>query len=353
MPELTERQRKILLLVVREYIDSAQPVSSSRLVRKYQLGVSSATVRNELSALTEMGYLRQPHTSAGRVPTEDGYRFFVADLLDRTELPASVREAIRHEFRTTRPDLERWMRVAAAVLARQAHSVSLVTSPHAPQTHFKHVELIATQGRQVLMVLVLGSGEVLQRLLTLPEPVPQKRLSRVAAELNELLSGLSLEQMEALRVPSEALMTDVLTWVKADIRTAELQQTGEIYLDGLSHMLSLPDFNRPDGAGRTLRLIEEKETLRDLLTQATEQGRVGNVQVLIGSNADRQILQQCALVLSRYGVPGQATGAVGVLGPMRMPYGRAIPVVRYVSGVLSNLVNEIIVGEDDYEQAER
>lgn len=347
MSTLTGRQEKILLLAVREYIDSAQPVSSRRLVQRYQLDVSSATVRNELAALTEMGYLRQPHTSAGRIPTEDGYRFFVAELLAQVDLPPDVQEVIRREFLTARPDLERWMRVAATVLAQQSRSLSLVTSPHAPQPHFKHVELIATRGRQVLMVLVLVSGEVLQRLLTLPEPVSQERLSQAAQGLNRHLEGLTLEQISALPPLPDALSEDVRAVILEDMQSAESQQ-GEIYLDGLTQVLTQPEFS--GAAGQTLRLLEERDTLREFLAQATRSSRVGSVQVLIGSTANWDALQQCAVVFSRYGVSGQATGTVGVLGPMRMPYARAIPAVRYVSGVLSHLVNETMLGETGHEQ---
>ncbi len=345
MEKLTERQQKILLLVVREYIETAQPVSSGRLVRRFGLPFSTATVRNELAALTEMGYLHQPHISAGRTPTERGYRFFVAELLARSELAPTAREAILAEFVSARPLPERWARVAAAVLAQYTQSVSLVTTPRAQQIRLQHVELVAIQGRQVLMVLVLAGGEVLQRVGTLAEPVTQEQLRRVSDRLNGLLAGQQLAAIKTIAPPQDALTADGLKWLVEELEAAAQHPSGEIYLDGLTHLLAAPEFRHES----TLRLLEERETLQRLLEQVTADERVGGVQVLMGAGG-LDALQHCALVLARYGAPGQVTGTLGVVGPMRMPYGRAIPAVRYVAGLMSNLVTETILGEHDDEQ---
>ncbi len=194
MTNLTERQKQILALVIRDYIETAQPTGSQRLVEAYGLHYSSATVRNEMMALTEMGYLRQPYTSAGRVPTEEGYRYFVRQLMGHTELSAQTQRTIIHQFYQAGSDVDRWMRLAASVLAQQSQAASLVTAPHPDQTTFKHVELIGTQGRQVLMVLVLAGGEVRQQMLALAEPVGQEHLSQAAQRLNTLFAGWTLRQ---------------------------------------------------------------------------------------------------------------------------------------------------------------
>ncbi len=201
MPELTERQRTILLFLIRDYIETAQPVGSKRLVERFRLALSPATVRNEMSALTEMGYLRQPHTSAGRVPTEEGYRVFVGHMMNKAELPESVQNTISHQFFQASPDVDQWMTLAASVLAHQSQGVSLVTAPHAETIRFKHVELISTQGRQVLMVTVMEGGEVKQQILTLAEPVSQTRLTQVATRLNSLLAGLAMDAIATLVIP--------------------------------------------------------------------------------------------------------------------------------------------------------
>ena len=194
---LSERQQMVLSLVIREYTDSATPISSKALVAKYNLGISSATVRNELAALTDLGYLRQPHTSAGREPTEAGYRYFVQSLIGETELPLAEQRLISHQFYQARGDVDQWMRLAASVLAQHGRGASLITAPRQNVTHFKHLELIATQGRLVLLVLVLSGGEVRQQMLTLAEPVAQPELSAAAARLNAGCAGQDTEGVQA------------------------------------------------------------------------------------------------------------------------------------------------------------
>lgn len=345
MPELTERQKTLLRLIIRDYIESAQPVGSKRLVEHYHIKLSSATIRNEMAALTEMGYLRQPHTSAGRVPTEEGYRYFVGQMMNQAELPESVQATISHQFHQSRADVDQWMTLAASILAHQSQGVSVVTAPHADQAKFKHVELISTQGRQVLMVLVLVGGEVGQQILTLAEPVSQERLSQTASRLNGLLTGLAVEAMAALPARSAALDQDILTLLVQDMRRIAERPSGEIYTDGLSNVLSEPEFAESDEARRALRLFEKRSNLQDLLARTAINSNVGALQVLIGGEGEWEELRQCSMVLARYGVPGLATGTLGVLGPMRMSYARTIPTVRFVAGLLSNLVNDTISAE--------
>jgi heat-inducible transcriptional repressor len=345
MSDLTERQKSILMLVIRDYIETAQPVGSKALVERYHLDLSSATVRNELSALDEMGLLRQPHTSAGRVPTEEGYRFFVGQMMHQAELPEAVQHTISHQFYQVRPDIDQWMTLAASILAHQSQGASVVTAPHAEQALFKHVELISTQGRQVLMVIVLAGGEVSQQILTLAEPVSQERLSQTASRLNGLLAGQSVNAISTLPIRSDALDQDILTLIVQDMRRAADSVSGNIYTDGLTNVLAEPEFAESDDARRALRLFEERSILQDLLARSTTSSMVGGLQVLIGGEGGWEELRQCSMVLARYGVPGLATGMLGVLGPMRMSYAKAIPTVRFVAGLLSDLVNDTIGGE--------
>ena len=345
MLELTERQRTILILLIRDYIETAQPVGSKRLVDRFHLDLSPATVRNEMSALTEMGYLRQPHTSAGRVPAEEGYRVFVGQMVQKAELPASVQNTISHQFFQARPDVDQWMTLAASVLAYQSQGVSLVTAPHAESIRFKHIELISTQGRQVLMVMVMDGGEVNQQVLTLAEPVTQDRLSQAAAHLNSLLAGLSIEAISALASRTDALEQDVITLLIQYMKRRAESASGEIYTDGLTNVLSEPEFAESDEARWAMHLFEERSILQDLIARASTNSSVGGLQVLIGGEGGWEELRQCSMVIARYGAPGFATGTLGVLGPMRMSYARTIPTVRYVAGLLSNLVNDSIANE--------
>ena len=345
MPELSERQKTLLLLIIRDYIESAQPVGSKRLAEHYHINLSSATIRNEMAALTEMGYLRQPHTSAGRVPTEEGYRYFVSQMMNQAELPDSVQATIAHQFHQSGPDVDQWMTLAASILAHQSQGVSVVTAPRTDKAKYKHVELISTQGRQVLMVLVLVGGEVSQQILTLAEPVSQERLSQTAVRLNKLLAGLAVDSMTALPARSDALDQDILSLIIQDFRRAANRISGEIYTDGLTNVLGEPEFAESDEARRALRIFGERSTLQDLIARTSTNSNVGGLQVLIGGEGGWEELRQCSMVIARYGVPGLATGTLGVLGPMRMSYAKTIPTVRYVAGLLSDLVNDTISGE--------
>jgi heat-inducible transcriptional repressor len=343
MNNLTERQKLILALIVRDYIETAQPIGSRYLVENYNLNVSSATVRNDMLALSETGYLRQPHTSAGRIPTEEGYRFFVRQLMGHTELPSTTKRTIVHQFYQAGMDIDRWMRLAASVLAHQSQAASLVTAPRSERSVFKHLELISTRGRQVLMVLVLSGGEVNQQMLTLAEPISQERLSIVAQSFNDLLLGLDRDSIAALSDKFDALEQDIIKLILDDLRHTSDMLTGEIYHDGLAHVLTEPEFETTDIARNALRVFEERQLLEDLLTRTVLSNDLSGVQVLIGGEGNWEELRDFSIVLARYGAPGLATGTLGVLGPIRMPYGRTISTVRFVAGLLSDLVEDILL----------
>jgi len=342
MDELTPRQQMVLSLVVREYVKSASPVSSRALVTHYGLQVSTATVRNELARLEELGYLTHPHTSAGRVPTHKGYNHFVERLLGEVELPLHERRTIAHQFHQARRDFEQWMPLAASVLARTARGAALATAPQAAQSCYKHLQLISTQGRLVLLVLVLRGGTVKQQILTLPEPLNQEALNEASDRMNQHLNGLTADEIQLhLRdlPPFEANVAELVMDImhRADTRTA-----GIVYRDGLSEVLQQPEFSEGEHAQGLIRVMEEQSFLEAVLADALSP-EIGNVRVLIGGEGRWSELRACSLVLGRYGVAGFATGALGVVGPTRMFYGRAISAVRFVAGLLSDLVYAMYV----------
>ncbi len=345
---LTERQKFVLALIIKEYIDTAQPVGSTRLVQRYHLEISSATVRNEMVALTEAGYLEQPYTSAGRVPTEDGYRYFVGELMGQADLPEPVQRTIQHQFYQARNDVDQWMRLAASVLAHQAQGASVVTSLHPARALLKHIELIATRGKQVLMVLVLHGGEVRQQMLILSEPVSQSKLSVVANWLNDVGQNLDAEGITALHaMETDELKRDVLLLTAQEMKKSDDVLAGQIYRDGLTNVLAEPEFAEPNRARRALRLLEERSFLEDILSHTVLIPETSGVHVLIGGENTWEDLSDCSVVLSRYGVPGVAMGALGVLGPKRMPYAQTISAVRFVSNILSNLVVETLTDAEE------
>jgi len=337
-PKLTPRQRDVLAIVVRDYTKTAMPVGSTAIVREYPLGVSSATVRNELAYLEEQGYLTHPHTSAGRVPTEKGYRYFVAQLMQETDLPLAEQRMIRHQFHQVRMDLEQWMRLTATVLAHTARAASMVTAPHAPQTRLKHLKLISVSDALGLLVLVLHGGTVRQELISLTSPIFQDEMEAVANKLNALLQGLSAAEIEGSNYVFNPLERLVLDRMLDIMWEEERHRSVTLYRDGLSQVLQQPEFAEASRARHVVRVLEEGSLLGPMLMAASERR---GVQVIIGGEGYWEGMGGYGIVISRYGVWGHASGALGVLGPLRMSYRRAVSAVRYVSLLLSELVGEL------------
>ena len=340
MGDLTARQQAILGLVVRQYISTATPVSSKAIVEAYGLGISSATVRNEMARLERLGYLTHPHTSAGRVPTDKGYRYFVERLLGETGLPPAERRMIRHQFHQVRPEMEQWLKLSASVLAQAVHNVAWITAPSPPQCLFKHLELISIRDTLTLVVLILQGGRVRQRMLSWTRTLTQEELSRMASRLNELFEGLTAggvkTQFAHLTLPEIQVAELVVEMMEQLDRSARR----EIYRDGLTNILQQPEFAESQNARQVFELLEESDFLERILAGALALATEG-VQVIIGGEGGWEELSECSLVLARYGVSNRATGELGVLGPRRMPYGRAISAVRYVANLMSELIQEL------------
>ena len=339
MPGLSNRQEFFLGLIVREYVQAAQPVGSKTLVARYALDFSPATVRNEMVALTEAGMLRQPHTSAGRVPTDDGYRYFVQRLTADADLPSAEKRTISHQFYQAQGDVDQWLRLAASVLAQHSSVASVVTAPSADRSLLRHLELILVQARQVQLILVLQGGEVLQQMLSPQEPASQETLTRIAAQVTARCQGADAAAVQRVDQGLDPLAPEILRMVAEMMRRADRSPSPDVIYDGLSNVLNQPEFADRELAQRAMHLIEEHTLLSGFLARVLAPD-VDGVQVVIGGEGQWEDLRDCSMVVARYGAPGLATGALGVLGPVRMAYDRTISAVRYVATVMSELVTE-------------
>lgn len=337
MDDLTPRQQLVLGLVIRDYIATAQPVGS-KTIQEYGLGVSSATIRNEMAVLEDFGYLTQPHTSAGRIPTERGYRYFVERLMRESHLPLDEQRTIRHQFHQVGVDLEQWMRLAASVLARTAQTAAVVTSMKTEQCRLRHLELISLRDTLIMLIVVLEGGLVQQQVLTLDEAIGQDTLAQIANRLNDLCVGGSIQRLRSCLRLVGAFEQQVINVILEIMKRVDNEAGMHLYRDGLINILDQPEFTVAESARNVIQLFEDRTLLEDLLTDMLE---VGGVQVIIGGEGRWNELRECSLVVSPYGVSGEATGALGVMGPMRMPYSRAISTVRYVAGLLSDLFRDL------------
>lgn len=337
--QLSERQQNILRLVVREYVKTAAPIGSNSIMTGYNLGVSSATIRNDMAVLEEYGYLMQPYTSAGRVPTEAGYRYFVEKLMEQVELPTEEQRMISHQFHQARLELDQWLRLSVAVLAHTSHNASLITAPKSTFCHLKHIELISIRDNIVLLILVLQGGMLKQQIISFDNPVEQHELVPLAGQLTRLWSGLGADSIASTATtPANDISPVVRDVVVETMRRIDTRRSSDVYRDGLLNILNHPEFKERDGIQQIIRALEERQVVEKLVGEALQHG---GVQIIIGGEGKWEEFSDVGIVLARYGVENMATGAMGVIGPLRMPYSRTVSVVRYISRLMSNLISDL------------
>ncbi len=341
MADLTERQKIVLALIVRDYVETAEPISSGRLVDHFQLDFSPATARNEMAILEKRGYLYQPYTSAGRVPTKEGYRYYVGKLMGDERLPTHIQEMIRHQFYQARHDVDDWLILSASVLAQHSHGAAIVTPLHTEKARFKHLALLSTRGKQVLMVIVLNSGEFHHQTIVMNDTLTQDQLTGIADQINEFAIGLDARDLEEIDLDTRnPVLAEIIQVVLATMQNAEVVSSGEVFRDGVANMLSQPEFSEPDKARRTLEIFEDRAILDDLLSRTVFDSEGSGVHVIIGGEETWEQLEDTSLILARYGDRDHAMGAVGILGPLRMSYSRGVSTVRFVSELISELITE-------------
>ena len=347
MLPISQRKQEILRALVEEYIHSATPVASDTLVRKYGMNFSSATVRHELAGLEEVHLIYQPHTSAGRVPTDLGYRYFVEHLMQESTLLLDEQRLIRHQFYQVQDQLDQWVRLTASVMARLLHSAAVMTSPRANIGYLKHFEVLSVTDLAAHLVLVLRDGTVKQQRLMLDAPIEQEELSAISTRLNKLFQEKGAREIEALLgrydfSPGERLITTTIMRI--------LEQHGDplgdvFYREGVVNILEQPEYSRmgpeEERSERVRKVMEVLEQNRFLPVLASQLRTADGVQIIIGGENEWDEMRDVSLVVSRYGQEGKIGGLLGVIGPTRMQYGRAIAVVRYMTQVMNELLAEM------------
>jgi heat-inducible transcriptional repressor len=344
---LDERSDAILRAVVDEYVLSALPVSSGSLVSNYPLGVSSATVRNILSDLEALGLLTHPHTSAGRVPTDAGYRYYVQVLADEWSLPQVEQRMIRHQFGQVEFSSEGWFRLAASTLAANTGTAGLATTAKPQSARARRVDLVAVQDRVALLVVLFKEGTMKQALQNLPAAAGQDQLDRVASLLNVLAVDRTADEIEAalMDLPQGRGDLDDLELLRRVgdglvrlVREFDAATIDDLFSDGLLNVMAAPEFDRSDKVRRVFAALENRSYLGSLVESVA---RAGSIQVFIGHENRPEEMQDVSLVLAPYGRIGHAIGVVGVLGPTRMSYAQAIASVEFVSGLMNELVEHL------------
>ncbi|MCC6382506.1 MAG: heat-inducible transcription repressor HrcA [Dehalococcoidia bacterium] len=341
---MSERRARILAFIVDDYVDSAQPVGSQALVARHALGLSSATVRNEMAALEDEGLITQPHTSAGRIPSHTGYRYYVRSLMPERDLSQQERLKILHQFHQGARQLEEWAGLAASVLATSLHNVAIATQPHTVDIRLKQLQLVEVSENRALLVVVTSDASVHQQTLEFPVSVNQEQLTRLAQRLNAEFSGKmaaelpvreAVEPLSPVDATVVAAVADLLLRVQRDA-------IEEPIVEGVRDLLRQPEFDGSDRILDTLEAVEERRLRRAIPSRAVGEA---DVAVVIGDENREGPYQDMSFVLARYGTRGGPAGVIGVLGPTRMAYGDAVAHVRYVGDVLTELIRAFY-GED-------
>ena len=336
--ELSARQQKILKLIVQDYVRTGRAVGSKSLIDRYKLEVSPATVRNDMGVLEELAYLQHPHTSAGRVPTDSGYRYYVENLLGTPRVPVSEQIRIRHQFSQVEMQVAASMKLAAAVLAEASGNIALISPPRSVRETVRHFELISLRDRLVLLILVTQSGTVHESFLHLDEAIDQDTLSTTSRALNDQIRDLSFVEVQKSVAERNGFEALVLEQISALMQRTEQESTAELHSEGLERALRQPEFSQGEVAQRLLEVLRGGALLSVLLPQVRQKD---DLRIFIGSENVTDDLQPYGVVIARYGATNEVTGLLGIIGPTRMPYDRSISTVRYVSAIMSDMLRHV------------
>ncbi len=331
---LLPRSGKILKYIVGEYIDRVEPVPSQDIAENADIGVSPATIRNEMAYLEREGYLIRPHTSAGCIPSDAGYRYYVQEI-QNAMLPWEERRRISHTFHQVEKEVEAWVSLTATLLARSAQNVAVVSLPKSTDCKLKHLELIAVHEKRALAVVVLDGARVKQKLVTFDEDVTQPELFTISNKLTAAYAGLTADQITAKELQLEPLEKQAADFLVEIMQSEDSREFQEPYLEGWHFMLNQPEFAQSEQMRTLMELVEHRGLLKVIIPAKLSKP---GVHVIIGRENKDEAIQNCSVVICRYGLTDEATGTIAVVGPTRMPYQRTIPTVYYLSAVLSQLV---------------
>jgi heat-inducible transcriptional repressor len=339
---LGDRKRLILQAIIEDYVNTAEPVGSRTISKKYLTNTSPATIRNEMADLEEMGYIEQPHTSAGRIPSDKGYRLYVDQMMEQQAINKSQNDMIKKQFTDTLGEIDRLIKHASKLLSQMTQYTSIITTPQVNKTYLKHIQLIKIDSGTVLAIIITDAGIVKNSVLRLLGDIPNDVLERISKMLNESLCGMCLEDITGIVLQDmhqgysgyREIVEQILPEL---IQTLIYSDTVEIYHDGAANILNLPEFNDIKKARSFLNTLEEKDLLFNVLKDSQE-----NINVSIGSENKYEQLQNCSLITATYKLNGKTIGSIGVIGPTRMEYSKVISVVDCMTNNLSDILTKII-----------
>jgi heat-inducible transcriptional repressor len=336
---MEQRKQEILKAVVNEFTLTAVPVGSQALVTRHFVNLSSATVRNELSELVDLGYLVQPHTSAGRIPTDRGYRYFVDFLMDLAPVPPEVDSFIEGELRMV-PDPQVLAEKVANVIAAVTQNAAVVTAPHGAHARIKHLDLVSLEPREVLIVLLVEGNLIRQQAISVTRPATQGELTRLANKVNRLLKGNDRDEVRRRAGQfREGLERELLSQLELVLQVFERGAGTLVVHDGVRNLIKQPEFVQPARLHEVLEVLEETRYLAALLQELAADSEL---QIVIGSENRTSQLRSCAVILTTYGPSRRVKGVLGVVGPTRMDYGATVGRLQTVAKHASDRMAEAL-----------
>lgn len=338
---LPPRRETILKTILDGYIATAVPVPSEVVTHQHGLGVSAATVRHEMAALEEEGYISRPHLSAGGVPTDKGYRYYVEALAVPPELPLKTKRSMRDQFTSVGKDVDVWTKLSARMLAEVANNMALVSMPRTIQTRIRNLQLVYLDELLVMQVVVLQEAQLRKELVPLTEPVSEEDINYVSGKLNHHVKGLSYHEVLDRSIETTPLEKDVLDVALRILQEEDQASFADYIIEGLRLLVDQPEFK---GSSQVHDLIEVLESRRLAEAILTESPGVGGMRVVIGGENQEDALKPMSLVITQYGVRNQVFGTISIVGPMRMHYEKTIAGVNYFSSLMSQMLEEVGLG---------
>lgn len=332
---LEERKKKVLQAIVEEYINTAEPVSSSALTNNYDLNYSSATIRNEMADLEKSGYLEKTHTSSGRVPSEKGYRYYVDELLKDDNISLEEIKYISDKLETKVNEIEELTKIATTTISEITHYTTLSIGPSTEKLLIDEIKFVLLGPRMLMAIILTNTGMVKETIIKFDEDILEKQVETINYMFNQKLKGQPLEIIDA---PLEEYLINEMKYsvkvIKPIIEQIRkvIAEDREVYLEGANKSFELPEFNSLTVAKNFVNIIDEKELMTDILNS----GFAKDINVYIGDENEKQELKDFSIITFKHKVGDKDLGTIGIIGPKRMDYSKVISVMKYINKKLNN-----------------
>ena len=338
---LDDRKMQVLHAIIQSYIINAEPIGSRTISKKFDLGVSSATIRNEMSDLEDLGYLVQPHTSSGRIPSDKAYRLYVNTILPMLELEPFLSKPQIENMVNEKEQIENIIENMAKLLSKVTNYTSIAISPQVNKSRIKTIQLVPIDEMRIMVVLVTDSGVVKNKILKLDEEIPYDKLSIITHALNTEFTGHTVDEIskdfgENLIKQIYKSNSPIIKIVPFIIDSLEGTDGTQLYMDGVTNIFNFPEYNDLGRAKEFLSFMEDEDKLLDILVGSKSDG----INVMIGDENEYQAIKSCSLITTDYSINGKIIGKIGVIGPTRMDYGKVINSVKSLSLDLNDLIEK-------------